>query len=85
MYLTFFISSKVVMDVMEFVGAVTVKIEGKEVVVSGTGKRQKGGKGPVITFSFGRRFTLYDDTVIDSITAVMSSEGILTLTIPRKN
>ncbi|XP_050718533.1 titin-like isoform X2 [Eriocheir sinensis] len=76
---------KVVMDVMEFVGATTVKVEGKEVVVNGTGKRQKGGKGPVITFSFARRFTLYDDTIIDAITAVMSSEGILIITIPRKN
>ena len=72
------------MDVCDFVGAVTVKVEGKEVVVSGTGKRQKGGTGPVITFSFGRRFTLYDNTIIEAITAVMSSEGILTITIPRK-
>lgn len=73
-----------VIDACDFLGAVTVKLEGKEVVVSGTGKRQKGGTGPVITFSFGRRFSLYDDTIKENISAVMSSEGILMITIPRK-
>lgn len=68
------------MDVCDFVPDVTVKVvEGKEIVVEGTGKKAGGG-----TFSFCRRYGLYEDTDLETITAVVSAEGILTITVPRK-
>lgn len=74
---------QIVLDVCDFVGAVRVKIvEGKEIVVEGKGNRQEGGS--VVSFSFCRRYMLHDDTDLDAITAIMSSEGILTITVPRK-
>lgn len=70
------------MDVCDFLGGVTVKVVGKEVLVEGRGNREKGGS--VVSFSFNRRFAFYDDTNVEGITAVMSSEGVLVITIPRK-
>lgn len=67
----------------DFLGGVTVKVvDGKEVVVEGRGNREKGGA--IVSFSFKRNFTLYKDTNLEGITAVMSSEGVLVITIPRK-
>lgn len=71
---------QIVMDVCDYNTEVTVKVvEGKEVVVEGKGSRPDGG-----TFSLCRRYSLYSDTILEDITAVMSSDGILTITIPRK-
>lgn len=72
-----------VIDACDFVGGVTVKIvDGKEIVVDGKGSRQQGGS--VVTFSFNRRFGLYEDTDMDFLSTVMSSEGILVITAPRR-
>lgn len=78
-----FRSLQVVIDACDFVGGVTVRIvEGKEIVVDGKGSRQQGVS--VVTFSFNRRFGLYEDTDLAAVTAVMSSEGILVITAPRR-
>lgn len=68
-----------VIDLCDF-GTVTVKlVEGKEIVVEATGTNEKGG-----TFKTSRKYGLYSDTDLEQITAVMSSEGILVITMPRK-
>lgn len=68
-----------VIDLCDF-GTVTVKlVEGKEIVVEAVGTNEKGG-----TFKTSRKYGLYSDTDLEKITAVMSSEGILVITMPRK-
>ncbi|XP_071532987.1 uncharacterized protein [Panulirus ornatus] len=75
--------TQIVLDVCDFIGGVKVKIvEGSEIVVEGKGNRQEGMS--VVSFSFLRRFLVPDDAVYDAITTFMSSEGILTITIPKK-
>ncbi|KAG7173671.1 lethal(2)essential for life-like 2, partial [Homarus americanus] len=71
-----------VLDVCDFIGGLKVQlIEGKEIKVEGKGNRQQGSS--VVSFSFMRGFQLYDNTDLDAITAVMSSEGILTIIAPK--
>ncbi|XP_042240681.1 serine-rich adhesin for platelets-like [Homarus americanus] len=74
---------KIVMDVHEFMdGEVKVKVVGEtEVVVEGRMKTNNG-EFSLSCQSFRRRFSVPDLTDTKAITSVMSSDGILTITIP---
>lgn len=70
------------MDVHGFVvGELKVKAEGDfELVVEG--RLEKGEEGASATFK--QHFTLPDTTDMSNVSAVMSSDGILTITAPKK-
>ncbi|KAK8751060.1 hypothetical protein OTU49_012763 [Cherax quadricarinatus] len=73
---------KAVIDVCDFVGGVKVQIiGGSEIKVEGRGNRQEGVS--VVSFSFMRGFILPDDADLEAVSAVMSSEGILTIIAPK--
>ena len=67
----------------DFLGNVTVKVVEHELVIEGEGKRPTE-TGAIQTFKFNRRFSMPEDVTPDDITAVMSSEGILIITIIRR-
>ncbi|XP_071550976.1 uncharacterized protein [Panulirus ornatus] len=77
-------SHKIVLDVHDFMdGEVKVKVVGeRELVVEGHTKTNTGDYS-VSSQSFRRHFTLPDLTNIETITSVMSSDGILTITAPK--
>ena len=71
------------MDVCDFIGGVTVTVDEQILTVEGKGNRHTEGGG-VQTFTFKRQFCLPDDVDADDVTAVMSPEGILIITIITK-
>lgn len=74
-----------VVDVQDFVngGDVTVKIvQEREVVVEGRVDRLEGGV--TSTKRFKKTFILSENIQVNSVTAVMSADGILTITAPKK-
>nr|XP_027214931.1 uncharacterized protein LOC113807835 isoform X2 [Penaeus vannamei] len=77
-------SHKVVLDVHEFLGGdVTVKVvDESELQVKDAWKRG-GGSSCVAVHSFRRRFSLPRLTNMAAITSAMSSDGVLTITVPK--
>ncbi|KAG7158672.1 uncharacterized protein LOC121878296 [Homarus americanus] len=73
----------ILLDVYDFLGGeVTAKVvEGQELVVEGRAKRQQGTC--LTTLSFLRRFALPERADLKAITAVMSSDGVLLIIIPK--
>lgn len=74
------------MDVHDFMeGEVKVKVVGQKVVmVEGhTNSNTNTGDFSLTSQSFRRQFSLPDQTNIEVITAAMSSDGILTITVPK--
>jgi len=64
-------------------GDVKVKVVGeKELVVEGRMEKEEG-KSSMCAYSFRRRFSLPHLTDMAAVTSVMSSDGILTITVPR--
>ncbi|KAG0694040.1 Protein lethal(2)essential for life [Chionoecetes opilio] len=78
-------SQKIVMDVHDFVGGeVKVKVAGeRELVVEGR-TETKTGDWSVSSNTFHRRFCLPTNTDVKAVSAVLSDDGILTITAPRK-
>ncbi|XP_042855521.1 uncharacterized protein LOC122242304 isoform X2 [Penaeus japonicus] len=78
-------SHKVVLDVHEFLaGDVKVKAVGeRELAVEGRVDRKEEGSSCVTSHTFRRRFCLPSHTDMTAITSVMSSDGILTITVPK--
>ncbi|KAK7067253.1 hypothetical protein SK128_020018 [Halocaridina rubra] len=76
---------KIIVDVMDFIngGEVTVKTVGeREVVIEGSIKKQEGNK--TSSKSFRKRYILPEDIQPDSVTSVVSSDGVLTINAPKK-
>lgn len=76
---------QIIVDVKDFLqgGDVTVKtVDEREVVVEGRVERQEGNKK--IIKRFCKRFILPEDILVESVTSVVSSDGVLTVTAPRK-
>nr|XP_027233877.1 uncharacterized protein LOC113825261 isoform X1 [Penaeus vannamei] len=76
---------KFVVDVQDFAngGEVTVKVvQEREVVVEGRVDRQEGGV--TSTKRCKKTFILSENIQVNSVTAVMSADGILTITAPKK-
>lgn len=73
------------MDVHDFVsGEVKVKVAGEqELVVEGRTETKKGDWS-VSTNSFRRRFYLPTNTDVKAVSAVLSDDGILTITAPQR-
>ncbi|XP_071551064.1 LOW QUALITY PROTEIN: uncharacterized protein [Panulirus ornatus] len=73
----------IVLDVYDFLGGeVTVRVvEGKELVVEGRAKRKEGTS--LTTLSFVRRFPLPDRADLETISAVMASDGVLVIVVPK--
>ncbi|XP_042864839.1 uncharacterized protein LOC122248720 [Penaeus japonicus] len=78
-------SHKVVLDVHEFLGGdVRVKAVGeRELAVEGRVDRKEEGSSCVTSHTFRRHFCLPSHTDMAAITSVMSSDGILTITVPK--
>ncbi|KAK4317819.1 hypothetical protein Pmani_011143 [Petrolisthes manimaculis] len=74
---------KIVLDVMDFVaGDVKVKVVGElELLVEGRLEAAVDGGSPR---TFKRNFTLPQHTDMEAVTSVMSADGILTITAPKK-
>lgn len=70
-------------DVYDFLGGeVTVSVvDGRELVVEGRAKRQEGTS--MTTLSFVRRFPLPDLADLETISAVMASDGVLVIGVPK--
>ncbi|XP_042893942.1 uncharacterized protein LOC122267835 [Penaeus japonicus] len=77
-------SHKIVLDMNDFMsGDVKVKVVGeKELVVEGRVEKEEGSSS-VSARSFRRRFSLPHLVDMAAITSVMSSDGILTITVPK--
>nr|XP_045595160.1 uncharacterized protein LOC123756146 [Procambarus clarkii] len=73
----------ILLDVYDFLGGeVTAKVvDGLEVVVEGRAQRQAGTS--LTTLSFLRRFPLPDRADLTAIMAVMSSDGVLLIIVPK--
>ncbi|ROT63593.1 heat shock protein 21 [Penaeus vannamei] len=78
-------SHKVVLDVHEFLGGdVRVKVVGeRELQVEGRVDRKEEGSPCVTSHTFRRRFSLPRLTDMTAITSAMSSDGVLTITVPK--
>ncbi|XP_047474764.1 uncharacterized protein LOC125029065 [Penaeus chinensis] len=77
-------SHKIVLDMHDFMGGdVKVKVVGeKELVVEGRMEKEEGSSS-MSAQAFRRRFSLPHLTDMTAITSVMSSDGILTITVPK--
>ncbi|XP_063603423.1 uncharacterized protein LOC134779295 isoform X2 [Penaeus indicus] len=78
-------SHKVVLDVHEFLGGdVRVKAVGeRELEVEGRVDKKEEGSPCVTSHTFRRRFFLPHRTDMTAITSAMSSDGVLTITVPK--
>ena len=76
---------QIVMDVHDFLGGdVTVRLEGeRELVVEGR-TETKTGNWSSSSNSFRRRFCLPPNTDLAAMSAVLSDDGILTVSAPLK-
>ncbi|XP_076056971.1 uncharacterized protein LOC143034583 [Oratosquilla oratoria] len=76
-------SYKVVLDVYEFVGGdVKVKADGQMLVVEG--QTQKKENNSTSSRSFRRCFILPTSVDMEAVTSALSSDGVLTITAPKK-
>lgn len=66
----------------DFSETVTVSVEERELVIQGEGKR-KTASGAIQTFSFNRHFCMPEGATTDDVSAVKSSEGVLSVTIKK--
>ena len=76
---------QIIVDVQDFVngGQVTVKtVDEREVVIEGSIEKQEGNTRS--SKRFCKRFVLPEDIVVESVTSVMSADGVLTITAPRR-
>nr|XP_053639284.1 LOW QUALITY PROTEIN: uncharacterized protein LOC128693551 [Cherax quadricarinatus] len=76
---------KIIVDVQDFIngGEVTVKtVDEREVVIQGHIEKQEGNTRS--SKSFCKRFVLPEDIEVESVTSVVSSDGVLTIKAPRK-
>ncbi|XP_064079467.1 LOW QUALITY PROTEIN: uncharacterized protein LOC135196549 [Macrobrachium nipponense] len=77
---------KFIVDVQDFMkdGEINVKaVDDQELVVEGHVEKQEGASKSIQRFS--RRFTLPKDVHLESVSSVMSSDGVLTIIAPKKN
>lgn len=73
------------MDVHDFVaGEVKVKVAGEQELLVEGRTETKDGEWSVSTNSFRRRFSLPTNTDVKAVSAVLSDDGILTITAPKK-
>ncbi|KAK7067254.1 hypothetical protein SK128_020019 [Halocaridina rubra] len=80
------IQHKFIIDVHDFMkdGEINVKaVDDQELVVEGKVVKQEGASKSIKKFS--RRFLLPADVHLESVSSVMSSDGILTIIAPKKN
>lgn len=73
---------QIILDVQDFAtgGVITVKIVNeKEVVVEGRIEKKE-----VTTKRFCRRFVLSQEIHVETVSCVMSADGVLVITAPRK-
>ncbi|KAK7067256.1 hypothetical protein SK128_020021 [Halocaridina rubra] len=78
-------SHKFVLDVHDFMngGEVNVKaINAREIVVEGHIEKQEGGAKSVKRFF--KRFAVPGDIILEDVSSVMSTDGVLTITAPKK-
>ena len=78
-------SLQVVVDVQDFMkgGNVTVRsVQDRELVVEGDVERQQGGEH--YKKQFHRRFVLPSNIYSESVSSVVSADGVLTITAPKK-
>uniref|UniRef100_A0A0P4WJG0 SHSP domain-containing protein n=1 Tax=Scylla olivacea TaxID=85551 RepID=A0A0P4WJG0_SCYOL len=76
---------KIIVDVKDFTdgGEVTVKtVDEREVVIEGRIEKQEGNKKTIKRFC--KRFILPEDILVESVTSVVSSDGVLTITARKK-
>lgn len=79
------VNRQIIVDVQDFIngGEVTVKtVEEREVVIEGHIEKQEGNRRS--SKSFCKRFVLSEDIDVESLTCVVSADGVLTITAPRK-
>ncbi|CAL4059836.1 unnamed protein product [Meganyctiphanes norvegica] len=79
-------AQKIVIDVQDFMndGEVNVKVVNeKELVV--VGRKEKNFEGSTSMKNFKKQFTIPSNTELDSISTVVSADGVLVITIPKKN
>lgn len=85
MYINVVFPFQFVIDVHDFMdgGEINVKaVNDRELVVSGhTDKKEGGAKS---SKRFLRRFVVPGDIQLDAVTSVMSSDGVLTVSAPKK-
>ncbi|XP_047474185.1 uncharacterized protein LOC125028746 [Penaeus chinensis] len=79
-------SHKIVLDVHDFMcGDVKVKVlDEEELLVEGHVEKKEEGSSSVSSHSFRRYFSLPQHTDMTAITSVMSADGILTISAPKK-
>ena len=73
------------MDVKDFMdgGEVTVKtVDEREVVIEGRIEKKEGNKTTIKRFC--KRFILPEDILVESVTSVVSSDGVLTIIARKK-
>lgn len=78
-------AQKIIIDVQDFIndGEVNVKVvEDKFLVVEGRAEKHEGEK--TIVKQFKKQFTLSQHVELDSITSVVSADGVLAITAPKK-
>ncbi|CAL4100593.1 unnamed protein product [Meganyctiphanes norvegica] len=78
-------AQKIVIDVQDFIndGEVNVKVvNDNELVVEGRVQKNDGGANSMKNFK--KSFTLSPNTDLDSITSVVSADGVLAITVPKK-
>ncbi|XP_068208593.1 uncharacterized protein [Palaemon carinicauda] len=76
---------KFVLDVQDFMngGEITIKaLNDKEIVVEGHIEKEGGSKS---IKRFMKRFTVPENIKLESVSSVMSSDGVLTITAPKKS
>lgn len=76
---------QIVVDVQDFTkgGNITVRaVRDRELVVEGHVEQQEGGAK--YRKQFHRRFVLPHDIYPESVSSVMSADGVLTITAPKK-
>lgn len=76
---------QVVVDVQDFIngGEVNVKVVNeREIVIEGHVEKKEGNT--TSTKRFRKRYVLPEDIEVEKVTSVMSSDGVLTITTPKK-
>jgi len=75
---------QVTLDVQQFApNEVTVKVVGQTVVVEGRHEEKQDEHGS-ISRQFVRKYQLPQDIQMDQVTSTLSSDGVLTVTAPKK-
>lgn len=75
---------KVNLDVQQFKPEeITVKIVDKDIIVEGQHEERQDNHG-YISRQFKRRYTIPDDVDVDAVVSRLSSDGVLSITAPKK-